>query len=83
MNDAELKFTDSIKNKIKTYSIPVKISEAIQNASGAFLYTTYNNGETELVDTGIEWFLCSKSPYYFIESYCCIICPDCFNTINC
>lgn len=69
MNDKEKNFLNSIKTKIKKYSIPITTKEAIKLASGTFVETSYNNNTTELVDVSIERELCKRSCYYFIANY--------------
>lgn len=75
MNDAEKAFLQSITNKIKKFSIPITVKEVIAHNSGNFVETLYSNNKTELVDAGIENFLCSISPYYFMASYAFIDFP--------
>ena len=69
MNNKERNFVNSIETKIKKYSIPITMREALDVASGMFVETTYNSGITELVDVGIERELCTRSCYYFISHY--------------
>ena len=61
LSKEELQFINSIKNKIKKYAIPVTFEECLSHAVNKFIVTKYNNGTTELVDPGIEYFLCKKS----------------------
>jgi hypothetical protein len=75
LSKEELQFINSIKNKIKTYSIPVTFEECLKHALNKFIITQYNNGTTELVDPGIEHFLCKSSAYYFLKNYCVIDLP--------
>ena len=75
LSKEELQFINSIKNKIKTYSIPVTFEECLKHALNKFIITQYNNGETELIDPGIEYFICQKSAYYFLKNYCWIDFP--------
>lgn len=69
MNDKELKFVQSILDKIKKYSIPTNLKDCLTHSSGQILVTQYNNGKFEKIDTGIEVFLCFKSPNYFLSNY--------------
>lgn len=69
MNEKEKNFVDSIKNKIKKFSIPITVKEALDIASGMFVVTEYNDGTTELVDVAVERELCARSSYYFIDRY--------------
>lgn len=75
LSKEELQFINSIKNKIKEFSIPVTFEECLQHAVNKFIVTQYNDGSTELVDPGIERFLCSKSAYFFLYKYCWIDFP--------
>ena len=75
LSKEELEFINSIKNKIKNYSIPVTFEECLSHAINKFIVTQYNNGTTELVDPGIEHFLCKSSAYYFLKNYCVIDLP--------
>jgi len=75
MKDTTLEFLKSIKDKIKKYQIPITTEDAVSMASEQFAQTQYTNGKTELVDTGVEKYLCSLSPYYFIASYAWINLP--------
>ena len=75
MNEKEREFINSIENKIKFYSIPTTLDEALDYGFNQFVYTNYNDNTTELVDVGIERFLCSKSPLYFISKYAWIKLP--------
>ena len=58
MNKQEQEFLDSIKNKIKKYKIEITLKEALSKAQNKFIQTKYNTGKTELVDIGVEYFLC-------------------------
>ena len=75
MNKQEQEFLNSIKNKIEKYKIETTLKEALSKAQNKFINTKYNTGKTELIDIGIEYFLCKKSPAYFIEQYCFITIP--------
>lgn len=75
LNEQEKLFIQSIKNKIKTHSIPTTIKDALSHALNQFILTEYSNGRTEMVDVGIEWYLCSLSPLYFIKNYAYIDLP--------
>ena len=66
MNEQEQKFVDSINNKISEYKIRTTFSEALSLASDKFIETQYNNGLTEVVDIGVERYLCYLSPLYFM-----------------
>lgn len=69
MTQQELQFIDSIKNKIKNFNIRTDIKQCLKNSSNQFFQTIYNDKTTELVDAGIEYFLCRKSSSYFISKY--------------
>jgi len=75
MTEKEQLFVNSIKNKIEKYSIPVTLKEAVLQGKNTFISTTYNNDKSEIVDIGIERYLCSKSAYYFISNYAWIDFP--------
>jgi len=62
-------FIDSIKNKIKRYSIRTNIKEAVDKSIGHLAYAIYSTDKTELVDVGIEIFLIKKSFSYFLCEY--------------
>lgn len=86
MTKQEELFLESIKNKINKFSIPITLKEALEEGKrisnarfggeNILIETTYNNGEKEIVSPGIEWFLCGKSPLYFINNYCFISVPN-------
>lgn len=76
MNEKERLFVDSIKKKISDYNIPITIKEAVQKGKNIFKETKYTSGKTEIIDVGIENFLCEKSPAYFIDRYCYISVPN-------
>ena len=69
LSSQEQLFIDSIKKKIRTYSIRTDIKEVFEYATGNFVYTIYNSDLTELVDPGIEMFLIKKSFSYFLNEY--------------
>lgn len=69
MNDKEKAFIQSIKEKIEYYKIETTTKQAVSQAIGKFTETQYNDGRTELVDAGIEYFLCKISALYFISKY--------------
>lgn len=75
MTQQELQFIDSIKKKIERYTIKTTLKECLKFAKNQFITTTYNSGKKELIDIGVEYFLCKKSPAYFIEQYCYITIP--------
>ncbi len=75
MNSREKEFLNSIKRKIKKYEIPTTIKEAVSHARNEFVEVEYNSGTTEIVDIGIEYFLCFKSAFYFIYNYAYIDLP--------
>jgi len=76
LNTKEIEFVGSINNKIKKYEIDATLKEVLSFSSGTLIETTYNDKTTEIVDAGIEKFLCSRSPYYFIKRYCYISVPN-------
>lgn len=76
LNQKELEFVNSIENKIKKYALGVTLKDCLNNSSGTFIETTYNTKVTEIVDTGIERFICSISSFYFIKNYCYISVPN-------
>jgi intein/homing endonuclease len=69
MNKETQDFVDSIRQKIKKFKINTTLKEVVSIASNTIILTRYNSGKTEKVDTGIEWFLCKKSPFYFLYNY--------------
>ena len=81
MTEQERKFKESILNKIKKYEIknkkkePLSFNECLKHATNKFVMTTYYGGEQELIDVGIETYLCKMSPYYFISKYCSFTLP--------
>ena len=75
LNEKEQLFINSIKTKIKDHAILTTTKEALSHSLNNFVITEYNNGRTELVDAGIEWYLCSISPLYFIKNYAVIDLP--------
>ena len=80
MTEAEKRFKESILNKIKKYEIKEKkknvtINDCLKHAANNFVTTVYYNGEKELIDIGIEKYLCQCSPYYFISKYCSFTLP--------
>ena len=75
MNQKEKEFVESIENKIRYYKIGTSFDEAMDSAIDTFSETTYNDGLSETVDIGVERFLCSKSPGYFIDKYAWIDFP--------
>lgn len=80
MNEKERQFKESILNKIKKYEIKEKkkdvtINDCLRHATNNFVTTVYYNGEKELIDIGIEKYLCQCSPYYFISRYCSFTLP--------
>jgi hypothetical protein len=76
MTEQEIKFKNSIIRKINEYSIPVTFKEALSKYQNKFTEIKYNDNTKEVIDIGIEWFLCSKSPAYFIDNYCYISVPN-------
>ena len=76
MNDKEKRFVQSIQNKITRYIIPVTLKQAVRNASGIVLETSYANKKSEIVDSGIENFLMSKSFAYWIDNYAMVDIPN-------
>lgn len=76
MNEKERVFAQSIKDKIKNYSINTTFEEAIKHGANKFIMTHYQDGTPdELIDIGIERFLSQKSPFYFISKYTIMILP--------
>lgn len=69
MNSKEKNFINSIRTKIKKYSIPITVKEALELAGDKFIETQYNDNSTEVVDAHIEYEFCRRSPYYFISKY--------------
>lgn len=69
MTEQEKQFVESIEKKIITCRIDTTLDEALDNAADNFANTRYNNDQEELVDIGIERWLCSKSSLYFISKY--------------
>jgi hypothetical protein len=81
MTEKERKFKESILKKIKDYEIKkdkntyITFSDCLKHAKNQFVNTVYYDKTTELVDIGIEKYLCQKSPYYFISKYCSFTLP--------
>ena len=75
MNEETKRFINSIKEKIKKYEMEITYEDAIAHAEEQITLTQYNTGITEMVDIGIERFLCKTSVIYFIENYCWISFP--------
>lgn len=81
MTEKERKFKESILKKIKDYEIKkdkntyVTFNDCLKHAKNQFIETIYYDKTTELVDVGIETYLCKKSPYYFISKYCSFTLP--------
>ena len=75
LNEKEIAFIDSIKSKIKKYEIKTTLKEALSYAKGAFTETRFNDMSTEIVDIGIERFLCETSNIYFMLKYCWVDIP--------
>ena len=82
MNEQEKRFKESIKNKISKYYIEIKkgqpltFNECLRHAQNKFIENHYQDGSpAEIVDIGIEKFLCEKSPLYFISKYCTFTLP--------
>jgi hypothetical protein len=75
MNKKTQLFLDSIENKIRDYQINTTLKQAVNQMTAQIIVTTYNDGTTEQVDTGVEWFLCKLSPLYFIKRYAWIEFP--------
>lgn len=75
MNPKERAFLDSIKLKIKKYEIETTPKQALMHAVGQFVETQYTDGRSEIVDIGIERFLCETSAYYFVNNYAWIDLP--------
>lgn len=76
LTQQEVAFIESIKNKIKDYGIKTTVKEAISFAENTLIETTYNDKTTEIIDVGVERFLCGKSPNYFINRYCYVSVPN-------
>ena len=81
MTEKERKFKESILKKIKDYEIKkdkntyVTFNDCLTHAKNQFVNTVYYDKTSELVDIGIEKYLCQKSPYYFISKYCSFTLP--------
>lgn len=80
MTQQEREFKESILNKIAYYKIcdkkkPVTINMCLKHATNQFVTTRYYDGTTELIDVGIETYLCKCSPFYFISEYCSFTLP--------
>lgn len=69
MTEQEKKFVASIQNKIIKYNIPTDLKEAFKHSSGIIMNTTYADKTYEVVDTGIESFLMTKSFAYWLDNY--------------
>lgn len=75
LNKSEQQFVNSIKNKIKKYSIPITLKEAFNASINTMVYTIYKDDTIELVDAGIEMFLIRNSFAYFLNNYCRVDIP--------
>lgn len=80
MTQQEREFKESILNKIAYYKIcdkktPVTINMCLKHAANKFVKTRYYDGREELIDVGIETYLCRCSPFYFISEYCSFTLP--------
>lgn len=80
MTEQERKFKESINNKIKTYQIKdhkknVTVNMCLEHATNKFVTNRYYDGHEELIDVGIERYLCCCSPFYFISEYCSFTLP--------
>lgn len=81
MTEKERKFKESILKKIQDYEIKkdkntyVTFNDCLKHAKNQFVETVYYDQSRELIDVGIETYLCRKSPYYFISRYCSFTLP--------
>jgi len=75
MKDSTKQFLNSIKEKIDKYAIETTVKEAAKHINKHFITTKYNNGVTEIIDSGVEYFLCATSPIYFLKRYAWIDFP--------
>jgi len=75
LNEKEQQFISSIENKIKEYSVKTTVKECLMNSTGNFVETTYNSLKTEIVDAGIEHFICKRSFVYFLTNYAWVDIP--------
>lgn len=75
MNQQEKQFIESIKDKISKFKIKTTLQNALDMATEEFTETHYNDGTSELINIGVERYLCSLSPYYFIRKYAWIDLP--------
>ena len=81
MTEKERKFKESILKKIKDYQIKkdkntyVTFNDCLEHAKNQFVETVYYDKTSELIDIGIETYLCQKSPFYFISKYCSFTLP--------
>ena len=81
MTEKERKFKESVLKKIKDYEIKkdkntyVTFNDCLKHAKNQFVETVYYDKTKELIDVGIETYLCQKSPYYFISKYCSFTLP--------
>lgn len=81
MTQKEKEFKASILKKIKDYEIKkdkntyVTFNDCLRHAKNQFVETVYYDKSKELIDVGIETYLCKKSPYYFISKYCSFTLP--------
>ena len=76
MTETEKQFVESIEKKILTYKIETTLDDSLENSLDNFTTTRYNNETEELVDIGIERWLCQKSPLYFISRYAWVKVPN-------
>ena len=70
MTEAELRFSNAIKEKIEKYSINTTYEKVLTHAKNKFVETVYPDGTSELIDIGCEKFLYKMSPLLFLEKWC-------------
>lgn len=76
MNEKEIAFAKSIKDKIDKYKIATTFKMAVSKGMNKFVKSEYKDGsENEIIDIGIESWLCKKSAYYFISKYTEFVLP--------
>jgi hypothetical protein len=68
----EQKFIQRYKDVIKECGINITIKELLSHAINKFLEQKDSLGNINLIDIGMERYLCEISPLFFIENYCYI-----------
>jgi hypothetical protein len=72
LNLNEIKFKQRYEEIINKYNINITFKELIKYAENKFIEQPNNNKKINLIDIGIEKYLCKLSPLFFISEYCYI-----------